>query len=142
MDKIYHCILTYNNILIFFIFQIEFSSIIFLINIESMFSLYFLSQSFEAVKEVHNFFRFRSTEPPLIFYLLVIRSEKIHVNVYQQSKLNYTHHLFFPKTINLSSYCQQVRTRIEAYFKSNIYLFLRIRIIVYTPSPSNNIDCI
>ena len=51
--KMYHYILNYNNIIIFVIFQIEVSSIIFIINFESMLSLYFLSQVFESVKEFH-----------------------------------------------------------------------------------------
>ena len=43
MEKMFHSILNYNDILIFAIFQIEISSIILITNLESVISLYFLS---------------------------------------------------------------------------------------------------
>ena len=56
IDKTFHCILNYNDILkhiiiiIIIIFQIEVSSINFLTNFEYVPSLYFLSHFFEAFK--------------------------------------------------------------------------------------------
>ena len=55
MDIIYHCILNYNDILVFVMFQIKMSSIIFLTNFESVLSWYFMSPFFEAVKEFCKF---------------------------------------------------------------------------------------
>ena len=87
--------------------------IIFLTNSESVVSWYFPSPFFEAVKELHEVIfpiSVNRTNPRLIFSgQLVIKK---HVNVYQQSKLNYNHQLYFQKTFNLSSHCQQVRTMI------------------------------
>ena len=55
------------------------------------------------------------------FSICLSSGKKTHFNVYQQSKFNYTHHLFFQNTFNLSSRCEQVSTRIEAYYKSNLF---------------------
>ena len=50
----FYCILNYNDSFIFVMFHIKMSCIIiFLTNIESVISWYFLSQFFEAVKEFH-----------------------------------------------------------------------------------------
>ena len=55
MDKIYHCILNYSDILIFVIFQIEIYSII----VSHKFRVYalflFFVTSFDAVKELYKF---------------------------------------------------------------------------------------
>ena len=52
MNLIYHCILKYDDILIFGMFHIKMSCIfVFIANTESVISLYFLSQIFKAVKE-------------------------------------------------------------------------------------------
>ena len=64
----YHCIFNYNDILVFFIFQIEISSIVFLRNFESMISLYFLSQYFYAFKEFHK-----------IHFLILIDKTTLHL---------------------------------------------------------------
>ena len=45
--------------------------------------------------------QFWSIEQNFICYLLVKRLEKIHVNVYQKSKLNYTHQLYFQRNIQI-----------------------------------------
>ena len=53
MDIIYHFILKYNYIPFFSFLILEYLLLFFLNNFESMISLYFLSQLFEAVKELH-----------------------------------------------------------------------------------------
>ena len=90
---------------------------IFLTNFESVLSLSFLSQYFEAVKEFHNFSIYiliYTTTLNLLFFGNQVR--KTHVNVYQQFKFNYTHHLFFQFFFNLSLSFEQVSKRIIAYY--------------------------
>ena len=70
----YHCIMKYNDILIFVIFQIKISSIIIFSQIWICAFLVFLVTILKALKYFHNFSL--STETPFIWYLLVIRKEK------------------------------------------------------------------
>ena len=122
MDKMYHCILNYNDIIIFVIFQIKKILLFFLTHFESMLSFFFCHNFLEAVKEFHKFRFYISINRTTLLLLFVGHQvRKIYFNVYQQSKFNYTHHLFFQNNINLSWHFQQVSTRIGANFKSNIF---------------------
>ena len=79
--------------------------IVFIKKSKSVFSWYFLSKYFKAVKELHKL-RFlisiNRTTPNLLFFGHQVR--KAHVNVYKLSDLNYTHKSFLQKTFNLSSH--------------------------------------
>ena len=59
---------------------------------------------------------FMSIKNPISTTLIIYSSKKLSI-------FNFTHHLFFQNTFNLSSRCKQVNTRIEAYSKINILPF-------------------
>ena len=71
---------------------LKFHVLFFFTTTESLFSWYFLSQFFEAVKELHKLqfsVLINITTICLIFVGHQVR--KTHANVYKLSKLNYTH---------------------------------------------------
>ena len=74
--------------------------IIFLTNFELVISWYFMSQLFETVKELHKVLFSISVNITNLHLLFVGQQlRKTRANVYQQSKLNYTHQLYFQKNI-------------------------------------------
>ena len=99
MNIICHFIFNYDDNLIFVMFYIKISGIIiFFTNFESVISWYYLPQVFEAVKKLHKLqFTIWINRTNLRFLFVGQKVRKTHVNVYQQSKLNYNHQLYFQK---------------------------------------------
>ena len=82
VNIMYYCILNYDDNLIFVMFYIIISCIIvFLINFESVFSWCFLSQFFEAVKELHKF-RFSISINRTTLHLLFV-GHQVRKNTWQ-----------------------------------------------------------
>ena len=106
----------------FFIFQIKISSIIFSHKFRICAFLYFMSQLFETVKESHKFRFLISINRTILNFLFVVH--QVIINTCQclsTIKVQLHSSCIFPKTINLSSHCQQVSTRIGAHFKINLF---------------------
>ena len=147
MNIMCYCILNYGNNLIFDIYYINLSCIIvFFTNLESVISWYFLSDFFEAVKELHKvWFPISINRNNLNFPFV---GQQVRKSTCQcLSKINVKLHLsiIFPKiTFNFSSQCQQVITRIGGWLWNMSVLLLFfwwIQIRVCTQSPSKNTNC-
>ena len=79
---------------------------------------------------IHLFLRYRSKEPPFIFFLSVqhifmyINTLRLTTLIIYSSKTlsicNFAHHLFSQNTYNLSSRCQQFSTRRGGRFRNQL----------------------